>query len=130
MRLLEKEALMNSTDSSQVLAAAVRAMRQVLVDHARRRNAGKRQGGRGRVPLDEVVASFEELGVGVIDLHEALKRLGKMFPRPARVVELRFFGGLSIPEVARTLGVSDGTVESDWRIARAWLHGELGGSKR
>ena len=105
-------------------------MRQVLVDHARRRNAGKREGGRARVPLDDVLASFEVQGLDVIDLHQALERLAQAYPRQAQVVELRFFGGLSVPEVVKTLGVSDTTVESDWRFARAWLRGQLGGSER
>ena len=75
-------------------------MRQVLVDHARRRGAGKREGGRARVPLDEALAGFEEQGLDVIALHEALERLAAAHPRPAQVVDLRFFGGLSVPEVA------------------------------
>ena len=106
VRLLDKEALRESSDPSQVLAAAVQAMRQILVDHARRRNAGKRGGGRGRVPLDEVLVSFEEQGVDVIDLHQALERLAQSNPDQARVVELHIFGGLSIGEIATTLVVS------------------------
>lgn len=124
-RLLDKEALKESSDPNQVLAAVVRAMRQILVNHARRRKAGMRGGGRARVTLDEVLASVEEQGVDINDLHEALERLAQAYPRPAQVVELRFIGGLSIPKVAKILGVCEGTVESDWRIARAWLHGQL-----
>jgi RNA polymerase sigma-70 factor, ECF subfamily len=130
VRLLDKETLMESSEPSQVLAAAFRAMRQVLVDHARRRNAGKRGGGRARVPLDDVLAGFEEQGVDVIDLHEALERLAESHPDQALVVELHIFGGLSIGEVARTLKVSRTTVETRWRFARAWLHGQLGGTDR
>ncbi len=111
-------------------AAAAQAMRQVLVDHARRRNARKREGQRARVPLDDVLATFEARGLDVIDLHQALERLAQAYPRQAEVVTLRFFGGLSTPDVVETLGVSDTTVESDWRFARAWLRGQLGGSEQ
>src|SRR5262245_33668729 len=106
LRLLSGEALMEISDRRHLYAAAAQAMRQVLVDYARRRNASKREGHRARVPLDHVLASFEEQGLDVIDLHEALDRL-------AQVVMLRFFGGLSVPEVVETLGVSDTTVEGD-----------------
>jgi RNA polymerase sigma factor (TIGR02999 family) len=127
LRLLSGTALAEIADSRQLRAAAAQAMRQVLVDHARRRNAGKRAGRRARVPLDQVLASFDERGLDVIDLNRALERLAEAYPRQAQVVTLRFFGGLSIPEVVETLGVSDTTVESDWRFARAWLRGQLGG---
>ncbi len=130
MRLVEKEAITESSDASHVLAAAVEAMRQILVDHARRRNAGKRGGGRARVPLDEVLVSFEEQGVDVIDLHQARERLAQSHPDPSQVVELHIFSGLSIGEIAKTLGVSRTTVETRWRFARAWLHDQLGGSER
>jgi RNA polymerase sigma factor (TIGR02999 family) len=128
LRLLSGEALTEAGDRGHLFAAAAQAMRQVLVDHARRRKAGKRGGNRARVPLDQVVASFDEQGLDVIDLHQALERLGQSHPRQAQVVTLRFFGGLSVADVALTLAVSDTTVESDWRFARAWLRGQLGGS--
>jgi RNA polymerase sigma factor (TIGR02999 family) len=101
-------------------------MRQVLVDHARRRDADKRAGRRERVPLDRVLQYFERR-LDVIALHEALDRLMVLHERQGLVVALRFFTGLSVPEVADVLGVSAGTVEGDWRIARAWLRGQLGG---
>jgi hypothetical protein len=91
-------------------------MRQILVDRAR-----SRLGNRVRVALDEVLAGFDEQGLDVIALHEALERLAQEDPRWAQVVDLRFFCGLSVPEVAEMLEVSVGTVESDWRFARAWL---------
>jgi RNA polymerase sigma factor (TIGR02999 family) len=127
VRLLSGEALAAIADRRHLYLAAAQAMRQVLVDHARRRNAGKREGKRTRVPLDHVLASFETQGLDVIDLHQALDRLAQAHPRQAQVVTLRFFGGLSVPEVVEALGVSDTTVESDWRFARAWLRGQLGG---
>jgi RNA polymerase sigma factor (TIGR02999 family) len=128
LRLLSGEALAAIPDRRHLYAAAAQAMRQVLVDHARRRNAGKREGRRTRVPLDQLLASFDAQGLDVIDLHQALDRLAQEHPRQAQVVTLRFFGGLSVPEVVETLAVSDTTVESDWRFARAWLKGQLGGS--
>jgi RNA polymerase sigma factor (TIGR02999 family) len=127
LRLLSGEALAEISDRRHLYAAAAQAMRQVLVDHARRRNAGKREGNRARVPLDQVLASFDAQGLDVIDLHQSLERLAQSYPRQAEVITLRFFGGLSVPEVAETLDVSDTTVESDWRFARAWLRGQLGG---
>jgi RNA polymerase sigma factor (TIGR02999 family) len=129
LRLLDGGALAEIADRRRLYAAATQAMRHVLVDHARRRNAGKREGHWARVPLDEVLAGFEAQGLDVIDLHQALERLAAVYPRQAQVVTLRFFGGLSVPEVVETLGVSDTTVESDWRFARAWLRGQLGGSE-
>jgi RNA polymerase sigma-70 factor (ECF subfamily) len=127
LRLLEGDELADVPNRRYLYAAAAQAMRQVLVDHARRRNAGKREGNRSRVPLDHVLTGFEEQGLDVIDLHNALERLAESHPRQAQVVTLRFFGGLSVPEVVETLGVSDTTAESDWRFARAWLRGQLQG---
>src|SRR5262245_55613910 len=110
LRLLDVDTLAD-VPNRRYLFAAAQAMRQVLVDHARRRHARKRDGNRVRVPLDQVLAGFDEQGLDVIALHEALERLARDHPRPAQVVELRFFGGLSVPEVAATLAVSDTTIE-------------------
>ncbi len=126
LRLLSGEAFADLSNRRLFRTAVVQAMRRVLVEHARRRKAGKREGRWVRVPLDRVLASFEAQGVAVIDLHEALERLARTHPRQAQVVEHRFFGRLSVPEVADALEVSDATVESDWRFARAWLRGQLG----
>ena len=128
LRLLDGDTLADVPNRRYLLAATAQAMRQVLVDHARRRNARKRGGNRVRVPLDQVLADFDEQGLDVIAPHGALERLARAHPRPAWVVELRFFGGLSVPEVAESLAVSDTTIESDWRFARAWLKGRLGGT--
>jgi RNA polymerase sigma factor (TIGR02999 family) len=128
LRLLSGQALADAPDRRYLFAAAAQAMRQVLVDHARRHRAAKRPGNRVRVPLDQALVAFEEQGLDVLALHEALEQLALAHPRPAQVVELRFFGGLSVPEVAEALGVSDTTVEGDWRFARAWLRGVLGGT--
>jgi RNA polymerase sigma factor (TIGR02999 family) len=105
-------------------------MREVLVEHARRRAAARRGGGRRRVPLDRVLAYFEEQEVDVIAVHEALDRLAEWNERQAEVMTLRYFGGLTVPEVAESLGVSVVTVERDWRLARAWLGRQLRGGCR
>jgi RNA polymerase sigma factor (TIGR02999 family) len=130
LRLLSGEALAEMPDRRRLRAAAAQSMRQVLVDHARQRDAGKREGHWARVPLDDVLAGFESQGLDVIDLNDALDRLAHAYPRQARVVELRFFSNMSIPEVAADLGASDTTIETDWRFARAWLRNELRGSQR
>jgi RNA polymerase sigma-70 factor (ECF subfamily) len=127
LRLLDGDTLADVPDRRYLFVAAAQAMRQVLVDHARRRHAAKRLGGRIRRPLDEALVAFEEQGLDVIALHDSLDQLARSNPRQAQVVTLRFFGGLSVPEVAATLEVSDTTVEGDWRFARAWLKGQLGG---
>jgi len=108
-------------------ALAAKVMRQVLVDHARRRGREKRGGGEAALPLDEALAAVEVEGVDVLDLNTALDELAALDERQARVVELRFFGGLEAEEAAGVLGVSLSTVERDWRAARAWLFQRLGG---
>ena len=119
-------------DETHFLAIAAHAVREVLVDHARRRQALKRGGDRARVTLalGDVLDREQRGGADVIDLlalDEALVTLATLNARAARVVELRFFSGLSIDETARALGVSSGTVDVDWRFARAWLSRELEG---
>ena len=127
IRLLDGDALVHAQDRRYLFAAAAQAMRQVLVDHARRRDAAKRDGGRHRVPLDQVLQSFEDRRLDVVALDEALDHLMTLDERQGLVVSLRFFAGLSVAEVAEVLDVSIGTVEGDWRIARAWLRSQLGG---
>ena len=100
---------------------AARLMRQVLVDYARRRGYAKRGGGAHRVSLDEALAVSEERAAEVVALDGALESLAKLDPRQSQIVELRFFGGLSIEETAEVLGVSPGTVMADWTVAKAWL---------
>ena len=107
-------------------AVAARAMRSVLVDHARRRQADKRGGARERVPLDEVAELFTERAPDLLALDEALDRLTAMDDQLGRLVELRFFAGLSVEETAKLLGVSTPTVTRGWRVARMWLQRELG----
>jgi RNA polymerase sigma factor (TIGR02999 family) len=104
---------------------AARMMRQILVDHARRQQAGKRGGAERPLPLDEALIGSVEPGVDLVALDEALGRLAALNERQSRVVELRYFGGLSVEETAEVLGVSPATVKNDWTIARAWLRRQL-----
>jgi RNA polymerase sigma-70 factor (ECF subfamily) len=125
IRLLGDLAFDEATDRSYLFAAAARAMREVLIDHARRRAADRHGGRRRRVPLDRVAEPFEEQGPDVVAVHEALHRLAELDERQARVMTLRYFGRLTVSEVATALGVSPVTVERDWRLARAWLRDRL-----
>lgn len=111
-------------NSAHFLAHAATAMRHVLVDHARMRATLKR-GGHRRVSLDTFGVEDRSTRVDVLALHEAIERLAARDERAAKVVELRFFAGLTIDQTATALGVSDFTVEKDWRAARAWLAREL-----
>lgn len=103
------------------MAVAARAMRSILVDHARRQGRKKRKAGDKRVPLDDWVVSFEAAGDDLIAVHEALNRLELQSRRSAQVVELRFFGGYSYEEIAEILGHSPRTIERDWRFARSQM---------
>ncbi len=116
----------HSEDRKLFLGLAAKAMRNVLVDHARARDADKRGAGAERLPLDSVIASFEERDVDLLALDDALAKLTEVKPELARLVELRFFGGLTVPETAQAMGVSTPTLERRWRVARMWLQQELG----
>ncbi len=109
-------------------AAAARAMRQVLVDAARRRNAAKRGSGATALSLDERTGEVDAYAHELLDLDVALLELERRNPRFARVVECRFFGGISVEDTAEALGVSPRTVKSDWAMARAWLYEALRGT--
>jgi len=126
LRLVQSQAIDRVEDRRCLLVVAAHAMRQVLVDHARNRGAAKRLGDRKRVPLDDVLAYFEEQHIDVLALQEAIEHLMGQDQRAGLVVVLKFFAGLTTAETAEVLDVSPGTVESDWRIARAWLRGHLG----
>ena len=130
LRMLGESVLDAAADRRYLFASAARAMREVLIDHARRRAAGRRGGGRHRVPLDAVVDYFQTEGLDIAGVHEALERLAELNRRQAQVMTLRYFGGMTVAEVAAALGVSSVTVERDWRVARAWLVGQLGGADR
>jgi RNA polymerase sigma factor (TIGR02999 family) len=111
---------------SQFFGVAAQLMRRILVDHARGRGAAKRGGGAARVTLAEGSAEAAEGEVDVLALDEALTRLATLDARQARVVELRYFAGLGVEEVAQVLDVSPATVKREWTMARAWLRRELG----
>ena len=102
-------------------------MRQVLVAYARRRGAQKREGSARRVPLRDTMAVSNGADLDILCLEDALSKLEALDDRKVRVVELRFFGGMTIEETATALEISPKTVEKDWYTARAWLHRELGG---
>lgn len=116
---------------TQFFAVAAQLMRRILVDHARARRRAKRGGGAAQVTLTDVAASEDSTvdtdaaAVDTLDLDEALTRFTALDPGKARLVELRYFAGLSIPEAAAALGVSPATVGRDWAVARAWLRREL-----
>ncbi len=101
-------------------------MREVLIDHARRRAAIRRGGEWQRVRLDDVVDYFTEQKVDIVALHDALNRLAEFNPRQSQVFTLRYFAGLTVAEVAAALGVAVVTIERDLRLGRAWLRGQLG----
>jgi len=110
---------------SHFFGVAARLMRQILVDHARRRQAGKRAGSKAKVPLGEVVNFEPERSRVLVALDAGLNALEKFDARKCRAVELRYFGGLSMDEIAQALNVSAITVRRDLRMAEAWLHHEM-----
>jgi RNA polymerase sigma-70 factor, ECF subfamily len=110
-------------------AAAANLMRQIMVDHARARQSAKRGGGLPKVSLDEAALVSDGRAAELLALDEALEELARADPRKGRVVELRYFGGLSVEETAAVLKVHPNTVLNDWREARAWLYCALGGGE-
>ena len=114
-------------DREHFLALAAKAMRQVLVDHARGKQRDKRGGGREPVTLHSAEAPAGLADVDVLALEEALERLAQYSAQKARIVELRFFGGLSIDEIAHVVGLSSSSVDREWSFARAWLAEALSG---
>lgn len=106
-------------------ASAARAMRRVLVDAARHRQRAKRGKGEAPLPLEEAMVGVDGFAAELLDLDAALSRSAERFPRQAKVLECRFFTGLSVEETAEALGLAPRTVKRDWAFARAWLHREL-----
>ncbi len=113
-------------DRRHFLFVAARAMRNVLVDHARAKSTQKREAGGKRLAVDEALSVYEDDGIDVLGLNEALEKLGEMDPQLSRLVELRFFGGLGHKEVGEVLGISLRSAERGWFTARAFLRGALG----
>jgi RNA polymerase sigma-70 factor, ECF subfamily len=126
---LEGQAKVQWQNRTHFFAVAARAMRQILVDYARRHRRGKRGGTVVFLPLDEALAVAPEVSADLLLLDEALDRLLAVDPRKAKVVELRFFGGLENEETAEVLQVSPNTVMRDWNLAKAWLRREMEGRK-
>jgi RNA polymerase sigma factor (TIGR02999 family) len=110
---------------SHFLAIAAKAMRQILVDHARAQRRQKRGGGAGKVALEEAALISPEQPTAILDLNDALERLATVDFRKAHIVELKYFGGLTQDEIAEVLKISAVTVRRDWVFARAWLYNEL-----
>ena len=117
----------NWQNQSHFYGVAARLMRQILVDHARQRRAGKRGGSRVRVTLDHALSFQPERSGDLLALNSSLNALEKFDPRKCKAIELRYFGGLSLEEIAKTLDVSAVTVRRDLRLAQAWLHNEMQG---
>jgi RNA polymerase sigma factor (TIGR02999 family) len=130
---LVHEAFLRMTNENQpqwqnrahFFGVAARLMRQILVDYARRHHTRKRGGGQEKLTLDDVLSFTEQKSAEVVMLDEALDRLSGQDERQARIVEMRFFGGLKMEEIAEVLQISPRTVKRDWTIARAWLHQEI-----
>ena len=116
-------------DRVHFLALCSQIIRRILVDHARGRGYAKRGGNAVRVLLDDVLLGTRDRGIEILALDEALESLSKIDARKGRVVELRYFGGLSVEETAEVLGISPETVKRDWRMAKAWLYGVLTGEQ-
>lgn len=116
---------MNWQNRAHFLAMAARLMRRILVDSARARSCRKRGGGVLRVSFSEELAVSDAKGLDMVGLDDALQALADLDERQSRVVELRFFGGLSVAETAAVLGISGETVMRDWKVARAWLMREM-----
>jgi RNA polymerase sigma-70 factor (ECF subfamily) len=130
---LVNEAFMKLVDQRNVrwqnrahfFGIAAQAMRRIVIDHARTRQRVKRGGVQQAVTLDEAMIAAESRSIDVLALDQALKRLEALDPRQAKIVELRYFAGLSVEETAEVTGLSPATVKRDWAMARAWLHSEL-----
>ena len=116
----------NWQDRAHFFAVASRVMRRILVDHARKHIAGKRGGGLEALPLNEAIVFTPGRSSQIVQLDEALTRLAETDERASKVIELRFFGGLSVEEAAEVLRVSPRTVKREWMFARAWLRSEFG----
>lgn len=124
LRLVESP-VVDAMDRAHFLAVAANVMRRVLVDHARARLAAKRGAGQAELTLGSDVAFLPDVDVEILALENALTALAALDERQARVVELRFFGGMTVAEVANLLNLSKRSIENDWELARAWLHRAL-----
>jgi len=119
------QARVSLQNRAQFFGLAAQMMRHILVDHARSRGAMKRGGLQHKISIDEVQTSIDARAAELVALDEALQNLASIDQRKSQIVEMRFFGGLSVDEIATALDISDKTVMRDWRIAKIWLHREL-----
>ena len=126
LRLIDQR--VSWANRAHFFGVAAEMMRRILIDHARSRQAAKRGSGGIKISLDDVLELTDERAADLIALDDALKALAEFDPQKARVVELRFFGGLSIEETAAVMGVGTATITRQWRLAKAWLYHELSGS--
>lgn len=124
LKLVRQQAV-NWQSRSHFFGVASQLMRRILIDHARGHLREKRGGVREALPLNEAIVFSPERSEELVKLDEALERLSKMDARQGRIVELRFFGGMSVEETAEFLGISPKTVKRDWSVAKAWLYGQL-----
>lgn len=128
LRLVDQERV-QWRNRAHFFAISARMMRRILVDHARQRRAEKRGGALPRLSLDESAGVAKRMDLDLVALDQALEDLSKLDPQQARVIELRFFGGLTIEEISETLDISAATVTRDWVTAKAWLFAQLKNSK-
>ena len=124
LKLVEQRSV-NWQSRAHFFGIAAQLMRRILVDHARGHLRDKRGGGVIPVPLDEALVFAPEQSSELVKLDQSLERLAKLDPRQSKIVELRFFGGLTVEQTAEVLGISPKTVKRDWSVAKAWLHGDL-----
>ena len=124
LRLVDQNR-MHWKNRTHFFALSAQLMRRILVDHARKRKYAKRGGDAHKISLDEAMPVSQERGADLIALDEALEKLAAIDARKSKVVEMRFFGGLSVDEAAEALGVSALTVKRDWKMAKAWLYNSL-----
>jgi RNA polymerase sigma factor (TIGR02999 family) len=128
VRLLDQRHV-DWSNRAQFMGLAAVMMRRILVNHARDRVADKRGGGAEHLPLTLAGEGIGAAEVNLLDLHDALTRLSESDPRKGRIVEMKFFGGMTTDEIAETLRVSTATVERDWKFARAWLYRAVSGGR-
>lgn len=124
LKLIEQRAV-DWQGRAHFFAIAAQMMRRVLIDYARGHLRDKRGAGERAIPLDEALVFAPEQSSELVKLDESLERLAKLDPRQSKIVELRFFGGLTVEQTAEVLGISPKTVKRDWSMAKAWLHGDL-----
>ena len=124
LKLVEQRST-NWKSRAHFFGIAAQAMRRILVDHARGHLREKRGGGQRAIPINEALVFAPEQSQELVKLDASLERLAKLDPRQGKIVELRFFGGLTVEQTADLLGISPKTVKRDWSVAKAWLHGDL-----